>query len=122
MSKITPEFNKKMPKDNLEYFDVASDYLFKQQHPIAYGILVFLGISALIVPIVTYLVFVIAVFPAPNSPLILLGFVGAFIFGIGLFNIIAAWIHQYLGHLVTILSFLIGIVLIIISCVLLYAK
>lgn len=122
MSKITPKFNKSLPKGASKYFDVSSDYMFKQEHPIAYGFLVFFGITALVLPIVIFLVFTLAIFPAPNSPLLLLGFAGAFIFGVGLFNIVAAWIHQYLGHLVTILSFIIGIILIAFSCLLLYAK
>ena len=44
-----------------------------------------------------------------------LGIIGAFIVGIGLFNLVAIMIRQYLGHLVTILSFLIGGLLMAIS-------
>ena len=40
---------------------------------------------------------------------------GGFIVGIGLFNFVAIILHQYLGHLVSILSFLIGGVLMAVS-------
>jgi hypothetical protein len=122
MSKITPKFNKSFPKGASNFFDASSDDIFKREHPIAYGFLVFFGITALMLPIVTYLVITLVLFPAPNSPLLLLGLIGAFIIGVGLFNIVAAWIHQYLGHIVTILAFVVGFVLILISCQLLYVK
>ena len=41
--------------------------------------------------------------------------VGSMIFGVGLFNFVAILINQYLGHLVSLLSFLIGGVLIWVS-------
>jgi len=45
----------------------------------------------------------------------MLGWVGGFVFGIGLFNLVAIIIKQYLGHLVSIISFIIGSILILIS-------
>ena len=47
----------------------------------------------------------------------MLGWVGGFVIGIGLFNYVAIIIKQYLGHLVSILSFIIGSILIWISLV-----
>lgn len=38
--------------------------------------------------------------------------------GVGLFNIVAAWIDQYLGHMLTILSLGIGAAFVAISCLL----
>ena len=50
----------------------------------------------------------------------MLGYVGTFIVGIGLFNIVAAWIHQYLGHLLTAVCLLGGTALTLFSMYLLY--
>jgi len=67
----------------------------------------------LMLPVVLYLIFVIPL--ANNSPWMMLGWVGGFVFGIGLFNLVAIIIKQYLGHLVSIISFIIGSILILIS-------
>ena len=120
--KIKPTFNKKFPKDAYKYFSIEYDYEFMEQHPIGYRILVCIGIFASMLPVISYLVFVLAIFPAPNNPWLILGFVGAFIIGIGLFNIVAAYINQYLGHMVTFLCFLGGTISIIASCLMVYAK
>ena len=109
-SKWTP------PKGASAYFSASSDYDFKKKHPIGYFFLVILGMFALILPIALYLIFVIPY--QINSPWIMLGWVGGFIIGIGLFNFVAIIIKQYLGHLVSILSFAIGSVLILISLIL----
>lgn len=106
-SKWTP------PKGSSAYFSAASDDEFKEKHPIGYGLLVLLGIVALMLPVVLYLFFVISY--GINSAWMILGWVGAFIVGIGFFNFVSIIIKQYLGHLVSILSFVIGGILIWIS-------
>ena len=103
------------PKGASTYFSVASDYEFKEKHPIGYGFLVVLGIVALMLPVVLYLMFVLPY--NINSAWMMLGWVGAFIVGIGLFNFVAIILKQYLGHFVSILSFVIGSALIWISLV-----
>ena len=103
------------PKGASSYFSVGSDYEFKQKHPIGYVFLVMLGLVALMLPGVLYLIFVIPL--EINSPWLMLGWVGAFVIGIGLFNFVAIIIKQYLGHLVSILSFAIGSILILLSLV-----
>ena len=104
------------PKGASSYFLATSDDEFKRKHPTGYVFLVMLGLAALMLPIVLYLVFVIPL--DINSPWLMLGWVGAFVIGIGLFNFVAIIIKQYLGHLVSILSFGIGSVLIWLSLVL----
>lgn len=120
--KIKPTFNKEFPKDACKYFSVESDYEFMEQHPIGYRILVCIGIFVLFLPSILYLVFVSAIFPAPNSSWLILGYVGAFIIGVGFFNIVAAYINQYLGHMVTLLCLLGGTIFIVFSCLMLYIK
>ena len=104
------------PKGTASYFSPVSDYEFKRKHPVGYVFLVILGLIALMLPVALYLIFVIPL--ETNSPWLMLGWAGAFIVGIGLFNFVAIIIKQYLGHLVSILSFIIGGILIWLSLVL----
>lgn len=119
-NKIKPKFNKNMPKNAKHYFNPASDDVFKAEHPNIYKILVACGITALMLPVFIYMAFILFIYPAPNSGWMLLGFAGAFIIGIGLFNIVAAWIGQYLGHLVSIICFAVGALMVLSSILLLY--
>lgn len=66
-------------------------------------------------PSAAYLLLSFFIFNVPDSPLILLGLIGAFIFGIGCFNIVAAFMQQYLGHKVTLICFSLGFILSIVS-------
>jgi len=72
-------------------------------------------------PVIIYIAYTCYINPVdPEDWRICLGFVGTFIIGIGFFNIVAAWIHQYLGHFLTIFCFLGGSALTAISLFLLY--
>lgn len=115
-----PKFQKKFPKNAVHYFDSASDEAFKKQHPIAYGILVACGITALVLPLIVLLLVTELLFPAPSSGFLLLAIAGCFIIGIGCFNIVAAWIGQYLGHWVTAGCFLLGSILVSVSLAIIY--
>ena len=98
------------PEEASAYFYATSDYEFRAKHPIGYFFLVMLGVVALFLPIVIYLIFVLPY--DINSYWIILGLLGGFAIGIGLFNFVAIIIKQYLGHIVSILSFIIGGILI----------
>lgn len=115
-----PKFQKEFPKDVMQYLNSPSDESFKKKHPIGYGVLMACGLGALVLPNIILLLVTAFWFPAPNSGFLLLAMVGCFIIGIGLFNIVAAWIDQYLGHKVTIGCFLVGGILALISCVIMY--
>ncbi len=119
MGRIRPRFNSRMPKNAGYFFDPSSDDEFKKRHPFGYGVLVFCGITAFILPLVLFILLT-NVYPVPNSGWMVLGIVGCFIIGIGLFNIIAAWIKQYLGHKLTVACFSVGGFLVGLSCLLLY--
>ena len=101
------------PKGASAYFYASSDEDFKRRHPWGYFFLVLLGLTALMGPVVLYCIYAIPI--ADNSPWLMLGWIGAFIVGVGLFNFVAIIIQQYLGHLVSILSFIIGGILVILS-------
>ena len=98
------------PKEYKNYFYASSDEEFKAKHPIGYGFLVMLGIAALLLPAIVFCVLV-----GTESGWVMLGFAGGFVFGIGLFNLVAIIIKQYLGHWVSIISFLVGSIMMLIS-------
>ena len=117
---VKPHFTKKAPENKWEYFSAASDEDFKRLHPVGYKWLCGIGITALMLPQIIYLAYCLFINPAPNEWTLMLGYVGTFIVGIGLFNIVAAWIHQYLGHLLTAVCLLGGTALTLFSMYLLY--
>ncbi|MBR1565298.1 MAG: hypothetical protein IJ649_00915 [Oscillospiraceae bacterium] len=95
------------PKGSAAYFLRESDFEFQRRHPVGYVFAVLLGIFALLLPVIVYGLLVLPPHAPPSFGLVL-GLAGGFIFGIGLFNFVAIILHQYLGHLVSILCFLIG--------------
>lgn len=98
---------KNKQKNVIGYFSPESDEEFKSRHPILYWILVAFGIFALVAPLVSFIVYIILNDTELNGWVILC-YVGCFIVGAGLFNIVAAFIKQYLGHLFTVGCFLVG--------------
>lgn len=108
--KVRPRFYWTVPKEENAgfWFTPLADESFKADHPRLYGLLVFIGIFLLILPMAAFLAAAITQLPDKNSPWLLLGTAGGFAAGIGLFNIVAAWLHQYLGHWVTIISIGLG--------------
>ena len=98
------------PENYKSFFYASSDEEFKAKHPIGYIFLVLLGITVLLLPAIMFSIFV-----GTDSGWVMLGFVGGFIFGIGLFNFVAIIIKQYLGHWVSIISFLLGGIMMLIS-------
>ena len=98
------------PKNYKDYFYASSDDEFKAKHPIGYVFLVILGLAALLLPAIVFSVLV-----GTDIGWVMLGFAGGFVFGIGLFNFVAIIIKQYLGHWVSIASFLIGAIMMLVS-------
>ena len=122
IDEMKPHFTKKAPENKWEYFHPSSDVDFKQLHPIGYHVIALTAIVAFMLPIVIYSIYVLVISPAPDPDdwSILLGAIGAFTTGTGFFNIIAAWWHQYLGHLLTIVCLSGGTALMALSLYLLY--
>lgn len=78
-------------------------------HPKLYQFLAVIGVLLLVLPMLAFVM--AATFSMPgnsNNPWLLLGGAGGFVMGIGLFNIVGAWIEQYLGHWVTIICIGLG--------------
>ena len=88
------------PAGASRFFSPAADKDFENEHPVGYKLLLALGITAL------YGVYTKVVYN--DNSWRLLGMFGAFLIGIGLFNFVAIIIRQYLGHLVSIVSFILG--------------
>lgn len=101
------------PKNSKAYFCASSDDEFKAKHPIGYGFLVALGITALLLPAILF--YVLVGIAGTESGWVILGLAGGFVFGIGLSNFVAIFIEQYLGHWVSIISFLVGGIMMLIS-------
>ncbi len=100
----------KPPKGHKKYFRASSDEEFKAKHPVGYDFLVMLGIFVLLLPAIVFCVLV-----GTESGWSILGFAGGFILGIVLFNVVAISIDQYLGHWVSIISFVVGGIMMLIS-------
>ncbi len=117
VEKVYPRFTKNAPKNALSFFNPASDYDFKKKHPVGYVFLVILGITAFILPMIGVAVFtaIIDESAVKSEAWIFLALLGAIIMGIGFFNIVAAIIHQHLGHKVTFICIFGGLALIALS-------
>lgn len=117
---MKPKFNKKFPKNKWTYyFNPQSDEAFKSAHPFAYYVIVIIGIMVFLAPGYVYFIITELCFKKDTgSAWTLLGVIGSAIFGIGLFNIVAAFLKQYLGHLFTIVCLLLGFGMMALSIVL----
>lgn len=93
-------------KGSAAYFLKGSSYEFGKAHPVAYVFVEILGVVALLSPM--FLLYFYTGPKADTSFWDILGIVGSFLVGIGLFNFVAIIVNQYLGHLVSIISFLLG--------------
>ena len=96
--------NKKERKSRAEilsYFTPESDMWFKQKHPVGYGFLVALGIFAFMLPLLCLIVYFVSTGDEHVSGWAILAILGCLIMGVGLFNIVAIVIKQYLGHTLT---------------------
>ena len=96
------------PRGSAAFFAMESDDDFKRRHPVGYGFLVALGLAAFVLPIIVFGILAYRKNPEAGGWPALVGVLGGIVAGIGLFNLVAVIIKQYLGHLVTILSLLIG--------------
>lgn len=98
------------PANFRSFFYPESDTVFRAKHPIGYWLLIMLIVGALLLPnaIFTSLV-------DSNSGWMLLGLVGGLFMGVGLCNIVTIIIKQYLGHIVTLVCFALGGLLMLIS-------
>lgn len=110
MNKKHKYSNWKLPDNYKTYFDASSDEAFRKKHPLGYILLIIAGIVVFLLPAMLF-----AVSVGADNNWVLLGVMGGFIFGIGLFNFVAIIINQYLGHWVSIISLSVGGIMMLIS-------
>ena len=103
------------PKGSAAFFLRYSDAEFARKHPVRYPFAVVLGVFVLLLPLCVYGILTCLMYPNISAWLSVIGCVGAFLIGIGLFNFVAVIVKQYLGHWLSILSFLIGSFMVAIS-------
>ena len=109
--KVRPRFYWRVPRDENAgfWFSPLSDEAFKAEHPKLYWLLVAIGLTVFFVPWFGFPLLEIALIPGANeNGWTFLGMGGGFLVGVGLFNIVGAWLEQYLGHWVTILFLVLG--------------
>jgi len=112
---IKPKFNPTCPDNWQEFFRKESDDAFKKDHPVAYPLFVLLGIVVSLAPTGLYFVYAGAVSGDLTLWSALFGLLGGLSVGVGLFNIVAAFLGQYLGHKVTLNAILWGVALIVVA-------
>ncbi len=103
-----PKFNRRAPENWKQFFSSDSDEDFKRQHSKRYNLLVACGMTALLLPILLCVLHLTFIYPAEQNAWVILVLLGSFTAGVGLFNIVAAFVHQYLGHRVTAVCLLVG--------------
>ena len=116
-----PRFPARLPENWKTFFDPRSDDALKRKNPRKFMRIQLIGVAALCAPMMLYLYLALSVFAVPDSAWILAGLAGAFGFGVGLFNIVSAYVGQYLGHKVTAVSLIGGALLQVGSVVLMLA-
>lgn len=83
-------------------------------------LIAFIKFLALILPLVLYIVAIVWLYPAPNSGFLVLGYVGCFVLGLGLVNIVSLLDEMSLGNTVSAILLLLGAGLVTISSVIIY--
>lgn len=105
----------KIPKNAAGYFDPHYDDAFKAKHPFLYFLTIVIIIILVLSGPLPFLVFCgtlnIQIESLFEGLLLLTGFISSFGISIGLCNIFMILHKQYLGHYVTIISLLIGIII-----------
>jgi hypothetical protein len=112
-NKIRPKYYWNLPKNAVFFFTHESDVSFRTQHPVAFIVLMGIGLLLLFLPMALFFLFEAMTFPPGRQNFMvpygaILGCIGAVLAGVGLFNLVAAWVRQYLGHWVTIACLAIG--------------
>lgn len=108
-NKVRPVFYWRFPKEQAGLFlSSQADFGFKSMHPVMYPVLMAIGIILMFLPAVIFYLIGSKVPGSDENVGIFIGAVGGFIMGIGFFNIVSAFLKQYLGHIVTLAAVLLG--------------
>ena len=108
-----------LPKNAKNYFSPKQEKYLKEKYGKLYIVHTILSIFILLIPFVVYLCIAPSntFEPTTQSGNLLgavggiLGLIGSFSIGVGLVNCFMAFIKQYLGHWVTLIALVVGLVL-----------
>ena len=113
---IRPEFYWRLPwEDAGSWFTPYADVGFRAEHPVFYWVLTAIMLLLLIAPIGIYFAVWNSRFGSEMSGWGIAGMIGSFLIALGLINISAAWLKQYLGHIVTLICLGGGAILVALS-------
>lgn len=98
---LSPSFSTRMR--GARYYEEDGDAEMLEAHPVIYALFAVLGMLLFVGAIVLY-----ALFLDGNGALDILGYLGAALVGVGLFSLSAAFVHQYMGHRLTLTLFALG--------------
>lgn len=101
--KVKPRFSKYASKNSWKYLLPNADDDFKAVHPTAYKWLRFFGVMAICLPMIVYIVICCFTPHVWDNGFVLIGYAGSIMIGVGLFNVLSAFVHQYMGHKMTII-------------------
>lgn len=96
------------PEGAAAFFRAESDWYFRQKHPFLYPFVVLLGLAAFLLP---FFLYGLMIGDLGGNGWTALGYLGGLIAGVGCFNLVAIIMKQYLGHLVTLCAWGIGLLL-----------
>ena len=107
--KIRPVFYWDVPKNSIMFIAPDADAHFKSLHPVLYVVSSILAFFAFFAPSAVFFVLAKRSDGNVDSLWTILGLVGGLFIGAVLLNYYAAWLHQYLGHKVTLICLAIGV-------------
>lgn len=96
-----PSFSSRMR--GARYYDEDNDAEMLEAHPVLYALFAVFGMALFVGAILLY-----ALFLGGNGAWDILGYLGAALFGVGLFSFSMAFIHQYMGHKLTLSLLFLG--------------
>ncbi len=110
---LRPSFSHKEGR----YYEDDADEALSVAHPILHGFFLLLGVLLFLGSVVGFGFFAGAGLSL-SSPWLILGYLGAGAFGVGLYSLAMTFIHQYMGHTLTLFFSLGGALLILLSLLL----
>ena len=108
---LKPSFSTRMR--GARYYEEDSDAEMLEAHPVLYALFAVFGMLLFVGAIVLY-----ALVLDGNGALDILGYLGAAAVGTGLFSLSAAFMHQYMGHKLTLSLFAVGAIFVALSVIL----
>lgn len=108
--RLSPSFARREGR----YYEDDADEALKIAHPVLYYLFVVLGVLLFCGTIAGFGVLA-GVVLSLSSPALILGYLGAAAFGVGIYSLAMAFVRQYMGHTLTLLLSVLGAVLMALS-------